>query len=378
MTQNGYILIVDISGYTAYLSKTELTHAQEILEALMNTLIDHLHPPILISRIEGDGIFAYTLENCFLQGQTLLEAIEHLYCSFTFELDYIKRNTTCTCQACALIPELGLKIIAHYGEFGIQKIGQNTDLVGTDVNLTHRLAKNTIQETTGVSDYAFFSSACIDALHLRDFAEKLMVKHNETYEHIGDVDGFVYDLYPVWQRDLERHRFLLAPEDTDLQTAFHLPVSPPVAWDYLLDPTIRRMFLGSDQIETSKINGRMMPGSQYHCAHGDVVIDQVVMDWQPFEYFTLEQRMPLPGNFMGRSIQMVQLEEKDDGTQVTFLFSRPESANLIVKLMLRMSWGKMKEMMVEMTAGTHQVLLDAIAANAKPEIPMIKMPAEAV
>ena len=378
MTHKGFILIVDITGYTAYLSQTELSHAQEILEALMNTLVDHLHPPIIISRVEGDGIFAYTQENCFLQGQTLLEALEHLYCSFAFELAHIKRNTTCTCQACARIPELGLKMIAHFGEFGLQNIGQRTDLVGTDVNLAHRLAKNTIKENTNISDYAFFTAACIEALHLNDFANKTMKVHSESYEHLGNVDGYVYDLYPVWQRDLERRRVILPPEDIALETSIFLPVSPPIAWDYLLDPNIRRMFLGSDKIDTSKIDGRMTIGSQYHCAHGDMVFDQVVLDWQPFEYFTIEQMIILPGNIKASALSMTRLEETRSGTQVTFFFDKGSSQNPLGRLMMRMAWSKNKEMIVNSSATTEKVILDAIAANEKSETPLIKMPAEAV
>jgi hypothetical protein len=378
MTQKGYILIVDITGYTAYLSQTELAHAQEILEALMNTLVDHIHPPMIISRVEGDGVFAYTLDNCFLQGQTLLEALEHLYCSFAFELAHIKRNTTCTCQACKRIPELGLKMIAHYGEFGLQNIGQRTDLVGTDVNLTHRLAKNSVKEKTGVSDYAFFTTACIDALHLRDFAEKTMVFHTETYEHIGGVEGFVYDLYPVWQRDLERRRVILPPEEIEFETSMFLPVSPPIAWDYLLDPGIRTLYLGADKIDTSKVDGRMMAGSQYHCAHGDVVLDQIVLDWQPFEYFTIEQNFFLPGNMKGSARSMTRLEESSGGTLVTNYYTRGRASNPLARLMLRMMWGKMKEMVVEGNAATERIILEAIEAAAKPDMPLIKMPAQAV
>ena len=63
MTHIGYMMIADITGYTAFLSKTELTHAQEILEALMNTLVEHIHPLIVISRIEGDGVFVYIFED---------------------------------------------------------------------------------------------------------------------------------------------------------------------------------------------------------------------------------------------------------------------------------------------------------------------------
>ena len=204
MTHTGYIFIADITGYTAYLSKTELTHAQEILESLMNTLVEHIHPPIVISRIEGDGVFAYTFEDCFLQSQTMLETLEHLYSAFAFELEHMKRNTTCTCQACQLMPDLDLKLIVHYGEFATQTIGDRTDIVGTDVNLTHRLSKNSIQEKTDVAAYVYFTEACIEALRLKDYADKAMISHKESYDHVGDIHGYVYDLLPVWERERER------------------------------------------------------------------------------------------------------------------------------------------------------------------------------
>jgi hypothetical protein len=373
MTQKGYILIVDITGYTAYLSQTELTHAQEILEALMNSLVEHLHPPIIISRIEGDGIFAYTMENCFLQGQTLLEALEHLYCSFAFELEHITRNTTCTCQACARLPDLGLKMIAHHGEFGLQNVGDRTDLVGTSVNLTHRLAKNAIKEKTDIAEYAFFTKDCIQALNLRDFAEKAMVPHKESYEHIGEVEGYVYDLIPVWQRDRERRREILSSEEIAVETVMELPVSPPLAWDYMNDPLVRASYLGSDSITSSKVNGRMMVGSQFHCAHGDTVIDQLILDWQPFEYITLETAMPLPGNMKAKMRLMIKLEETPGGTRVTTYYAKPISSNPLANFMIRMMWNKMKQMTLEGGNFTEKILLETIEANKNPEIPQIKM-----
>ena len=43
--QAGFLLIADITGYTSYLSHSELEHAQEILQALLELLIDHTKPP---------------------------------------------------------------------------------------------------------------------------------------------------------------------------------------------------------------------------------------------------------------------------------------------------------------------------------------------
>ncbi len=373
MTQKGYILIADISGYTEYLSQTELAHAQDILETLMQALVENIQPPIAISRIEGDGIFAYTTEGSFLQGQTLLEVIEQLYSSFAFQLEHIKRNTTCTCQACRRIPELGLKMVLHYGEFGLQHVANMTDLVGNSVNLAHRLTKNTIKETTGVSDYAFFTTESIHAMHLIDFAESTMVKHTETYEHIGEVHGYVYDLKPVWQRDRERHRVFIPPGEAAVETTLDLPVSLPIAWDYLLDPEIRRSFLGADKIDTSKVDGRMTIGSRYHCAHGDAILDQVILDMQPFEYFTFRQFMFLPGNIPATSDCTTRLDEIPTGTRVTFYFTKPATSNPLGKVMANLMLGGMKKMLTSGTEFTKTILLKAIAANESGDMPKIKI-----
>jgi hypothetical protein len=45
-TQFGYFLIADITGYTQYLSASELDHAQKTLTALLNLLIKHTKPPL--------------------------------------------------------------------------------------------------------------------------------------------------------------------------------------------------------------------------------------------------------------------------------------------------------------------------------------------
>jgi hypothetical protein len=380
MTHKGYIFIADITGYTAYLSKTELTHAQEILESLMNTLVEHIHPPVVISRIEGDGVFAYTFEDCFLQGQTLLETLEHLYSAFAFELEHMKRNTTCTCMACQLMPDLDLKIIAHYGEFAVQSIGDRTDIVGTDVNLTHRLAKNSIQEKTGVAAYALFTEASIEAMHLKDFAERAMLPHTESYDHVGEIDGYVYDLLPVWERERERRRVLLSPEEAGLEENFNLPVSPPIAWDYLNDPNVRAIYMNADKIGRTKVDGRMMVGSQFHCAHGDNEIDLLIQDWQPFEYFTYDSAFNITKKLKASMRFSVILEERSDGTNVRFRVSKPSSPNRLAHILSQLFWIAMKNQFSKGTDYTQEVLLQAIEEKANPEMPRIKIvaPVEAI
>lgn len=373
MTHRGYIIIADITGYTAYLSKTELTHSQEILESIMNTLVENLHPPIVISRVEGDGVFAYTFEDGFLQGQSLLETLESLYTAFAYALEHMKRNTTCSCQACELMPDLDLKIIVHYGEFAVQTVGDRTDIMGTDVNLTHRLAKNSIRDITGVNAYVFFTQAAIDAMRIKEFADKEMIPHTETYEHIGEINGFVYDLLPMWERERERRRVLLTPAEADLEENFDLPISPPLAWDYLNDPEVRANYMHADSVRTTKVNGRMTAGSQFHCVHGKNNIDLIIMDWQPFEYLTYDSSIVMMKKLKASIRFSVIFEEHPGGTNVRFLVAKPSSPNPIANFLSRFVWIVMKKEFSKGTEFTRKVLMEMIEEKVDPEMPLIKV-----
>jgi hypothetical protein len=152
-TQEGYLLIADITGYTQYLSKSELEHAQETLAALLELLVDRTRPPLVISRLAGDAVISYGLRQNFFEGQTFVEMLEDTYVAFRKALERMILNTTCRCNACANLSSLDLKFFCHFGAFGIQRIGDRQELVGSDVNLIHRLLKNHVAEKPGFRAY---------------------------------------------------------------------------------------------------------------------------------------------------------------------------------------------------------------------------------
>jgi len=108
ITQHGYLVIADISGYTSFMAKTELEHSQEILAELLELLMEKFQPLMTISKLEGDAIFAYAPESMFSRGETLIEFIESIYVAFRDKQVSMKRTTTCTCNACRNIPMLDL------------------------------------------------------------------------------------------------------------------------------------------------------------------------------------------------------------------------------------------------------------------------------
>ena len=166
--QQGIIHIADISGYTAFLNESELEHAQESLQSLIEVLIENTKLPLVISRLEGDAVISYAVDGSFLQGASVLEMIESSYITFRKALDLMVVNTTCTCNACRNIPNLDLKFFIHHGSFALQQLPAYTELVGSDVNTAHRLTKNHVREGTGFNAYALFTRAAIEAHRVAD------------------------------------------------------------------------------------------------------------------------------------------------------------------------------------------------------------------
>ena len=101
-------------------------------------------------------------------------------------------QATCPCRACKAIPTLDLKFFVHHGEYVIQQVAGIIDLLGNDVTLIHRLAKNHVSESTGWNGYALLTGNCPDHLQAD---KKPFIQQAETYEHLGDVETYVMDMH---------------------------------------------------------------------------------------------------------------------------------------------------------------------------------------
>src|SRR5690349_2706735 len=115
MAKKGYFILTDISGYTEFLTESELEHAHEALQTLFDAQLANIKFPLKISGFRGDAIFIYTPEACFVNPQTFLETLENLYIVFADTLRQMQFNTTCGCRACKNIGKLDLKMCIHYG-----------------------------------------------------------------------------------------------------------------------------------------------------------------------------------------------------------------------------------------------------------------------
>ena len=164
MADRGFILIADITGYTVYLNESELEHARGTLTDLLELLVEHTRPPMVISRLEGDAVLSYAFEDGFVSGQTFLERVEDTYVAFRKAIELMILNNTCKCNACANVSTLDLKFFVHFGRFALQRIDTYDELLGTDVNLIHRLLKNSVTADTGIRAYVLCTAAAVKVL----------------------------------------------------------------------------------------------------------------------------------------------------------------------------------------------------------------------
>lgn len=285
-TQHGYLFIADISGYTSFVAGTELEHAHEILTDLLETICKRIETLLSIHKLEGDAVFAYVPETTIVRGETLLELVESTYMAFRDRQNSILRSTTCTCKACRNIPTLDLKFIVHHGDYILQKVTRNTEMVGSDVNLVHRLLKNHVSESTGWRAYALFTQASLE--HMGTRLEEAHVQA-EVYEHLGEVVTHSIDLHARYAETLSARRVVIEEDQADVVLVIDFPAPPARTWEWLQDPARRNLWsYGRVWSSGARPGGRMGNGASNHCVHGKSVVTETVLDWRPFEYATLQ------------------------------------------------------------------------------------------
>ncbi|MGQ0551357.1 MAG: DUF2652 domain-containing protein, partial [Armatimonadota bacterium] len=329
-TERGCLVMTDLTGYTGYLTGAELNHAEGVLADLLETVIGALRPVLKLAKLEGDAAFAYAPAGK-IDGPMLLDVVEQCYFSFQRRRRDVRQATTCQCNACAQIASLNLKVFVHDGEFVRHRIAGREELAGADVILVHRLLKNTVAERFGLQGYALLTDACLRAAGI-DPVVLGMREHRETYEHIGEVPVFVHDLQTRWSDEQERRRVFIAPEKSDGEISFDLQSPPALVWDYLTSPAKRLRWQPVDGLEEHMTRGRRGPGTTNRCAHGNQVVVEEVLDWRPFDYFTV-RFVP-----MGFPIdETAELIPTEGGTRVSLRQKIPRSKKA------REGWSMMRE-----------------------------------
>lgn len=312
--QTGYLLIADISGYTAFLTSSEQEHATPILRALLGALVEQIGDPLNLLRMEGDAVLAYSDKQEFPSGETFLTICENLYNAFAARRQNIIANTTCPCRACANVANLDLKIMAHHGGFDVIRMGPMTDISGADVILVHRMAKTDVKAVTGIHSYALFSEAAVKAMNI----DAALTPFSQSFEHFGEVPMQVYDLAKAWESfraGRERHYLEEADGVWTYRRHFDIPIA--VVWEALVAPQLKQRWMsGINAVTVANPEGRIGAGSDYHCAHEMADFRYQVTDWEPFDYFST--RIGDPGREGITMPETYHLTATESGTELRY------------------------------------------------------------
>jgi len=290
--QKACFVIADISGYTKFLASAELEHAQDIVADLMDTMVGALRPLFRLAKFEGDAVFLYAVRDT-IDGSLLEDTIESAYFTFRRRLRDVKQASACTCRACASMGDLDFKFVVHHGEMVKQSMGGCEELAGRDCIVVHRLLKNSVTERTGQRAYVLYSDACIQAMGVDPVAQGL-AGHDEAIDIIGDVRVWHRNLDTAWHEENARRRVKVERDDAYLLWDFDIPAPRQVLWEYVTVPGQWQQWWFAENITEESDGGRRGVGTKNHCMHGEAVVVEEILDWRPFDYFTIGITLPVP------------------------------------------------------------------------------------
>lgn len=257
--QQATILIPDISGYTRFLTKTELSHSTHIINELLQVLADTLMPRFTLAEIEGDALLTYARGR--IPQHELEQICREAFLNFHYFLKVIERDSVCRCGACQGASKLSIKFVAHYGNFDEVKIAHFTKLSGPDMIIAHRLLKNNVPG----SEYLLLTDQYVKSGELSQ--SQFQWQHGQDeYAIIGDVTyqytllGHLHDQVedPESREDLTQLFGLARSFELDIAAPL------PLVHDKLTDNTQKPNFVpGLARVEMDSAINRV--GSSHIC-----------------------------------------------------------------------------------------------------------------
>jgi hypothetical protein len=188
-TESGVLVLADISGFTEFVTATEIEHGPPIIADLLGHVMGRLAPPLEIQEVEGDAVFALGPDSTVGAPTRVLQGLQQAFAAFDARQRELEADDSCGCRACRSVGDLDLKIVAHHGRFLRQMVGPHRQAAGVDVVLAHRLLKNGVPGRR----YLLLTEAALRWAGV-SLARAGLVPHTERYEHFGDVRCYVRDL----------------------------------------------------------------------------------------------------------------------------------------------------------------------------------------
>jgi hypothetical protein len=324
----GFIVLADLSGFTKFVTETEIRHGAEAVAALLGTVVQRLSPPLDVEEIEGDAVFAIGRESASGAAPAIVPLVEHAYVAFRERRRQIRLNTRCTCRACRSIDDLDLKFVVHYGEFASQRIGRREKPAGPAVILAHRLLKAVV---AGTRAWLLLTRPAYEQAGV-GVGDPGFERRQLDCGPLGTIDVHVAPLEPAWLRHSETPA-AVRPQSSIFLLDYRFSARPEVLWDWLTLPELRQRYEpGAMAIAgESDIDPRSV---RFQCDHGAFKVIEIVREWRPHQTCTRDSLIqPL-----GIPLRVTwTLTEDNDATRLTVAVGSPPAAGRLARLAARLA-----------------------------------------
>jgi hypothetical protein len=190
---NATILIPDISGFTEFMTTTELDHGSHAINLLLDAIIQATGNEYEVSEIEGDAVLMFK-RGPAPSKKEILDICLKIFNAFHYQRKWMQQHTICPCGACQGLIKLTLKFVVHHGAVGEMKVGRFVTLSGTDVIIAHRLLKNSVPS----NEYLLMTDNLWKNLpDASDHFEMVWDNLSDEFASIGKVDYYFARLEPV-------------------------------------------------------------------------------------------------------------------------------------------------------------------------------------
>jgi hypothetical protein len=255
--QEGLLVLADISGYTTFVTQTEMDHSWEILHELLEVMVRSAEGRMEVSQVEGDAILFIS----GLSDEEVVKTAEDTFIGFHRRRRDMVAVTTCPCNACQRIDILKLKFIIHRGRFSRQRLGGVEQLHGTDVIVPHRLSKNKVP----IKEYLLATDAVLT--RLSEERQKRFQPYEETFD-LGVVKAGYEPLGHLWEQELAGERREVKPEEALIDSTVIVDAPIEVVGERILLPEVIERYMLATKVEGFAGARGAELGSVFHCHHG--------------------------------------------------------------------------------------------------------------
>jgi hypothetical protein len=262
------LFIPDISGFTKFVSNTDINHSQHIIQELLEEIIDANEIGLEVSEIEGDAVLFFRTGIAPTAAE-LLAQVQRMYTKFHAHLAKYETHRICHCGACSSANNLSLKFVVHYGEIAQKEVKNFQKLFGKDLIVAHRLMKNEVPH----QEYVLFTHDLLNACSA--WVEMEAAAWTETQKGSGAYDFGTVDYCYLTLEELQKHipqptfKDYMAPNATQRYDKFERVISAPLelVFSVLTDLTFRKDWIPYLK-DNDKLNTKI---SQHGAAHRCVI-----------------------------------------------------------------------------------------------------------